>query len=82
MYRPFQCGYTLLGITCFAIIYNSFWLSILEKNNWEYLWMLGINLYKLPLTVRGYECGPRQKKKKKFAREEKKGGKGLPLSSN
>lgn len=44
--------------------------------------MLGINLYKLPLTVRGYECGPRQKKKKKFAREEKKGGKGLPLSSN
>lgn len=25
--------------------------------------MLGINLYKLPLTVRGYECGLRQKKK-------------------
>lgn len=32
---------------CFAIIYNSILLSILQNNNWEYLGMFGIKLYKL-----------------------------------
>lgn len=54
--------------------------------------MLGINLYKLFLSVRGYEHGQKKKKrknkakpnqnKKYFAREVKKGGKVLLHSLN
>lgn len=48
----------------FTKMYNSQWLSILDENNKEYLWMLGINLYKLPLEVRECDSGQRQEGKK------------------
>lgn len=63
---------------CSHYIFNNWSFFQLMDYIW-YLWMLGINPYKLVLTVKGYECGQRQKtpKTQNPPREEKKGGKGF-----